>query len=100
MRANSTATKKPDGKALFASDLGCSSCHTLADAKATGTIGPDLDKVLTSASVADIRTDIASPNAKIAPGYQAGIMPKDFAKRLSPAELDALATYLHEVTAK
>jgi cytochrome c oxidase subunit 2 len=97
---NTTATK-PDGKALFAStDLGCTSCHTLADAKSTGTVGPDLDKGLATASVGQIREDIAAPNAKIAPGYQAGLMPQDFAKRLSPAELNALASYLHEVTAK
>src|SRR3954453_12319267 len=27
-------------------DQGCNACHTLADAGATGTVGPDLDKVL------------------------------------------------------
>jgi len=97
----STTATKPDGKKLFAStELACSSCHTLADAKATGTTGPDLDKVLASASLADIKQDIASPNAEIAAGYQAGIMPQDFAKRLTPAELTALATYLKTVTAK
>jgi mono/diheme cytochrome c family protein len=31
------------GKAVFAS-AGCGGCHTLADAGATGTIGPDLDQ--------------------------------------------------------
>ncbi len=31
------------GKAVFAS-AGCGSCHTLADAGATGTIGPNLDE--------------------------------------------------------
>lgn len=99
--ATTTTGAAPDGKALFAStDLSCSSCHTLAAAGATGKIGPDLDKALVGQSVADITQDIASPNAKITPGYQASIMPQDFAKRLSPAELTALATYLHQVTAK
>jgi cytochrome c oxidase subunit 2 len=99
--ASTAAGAKPDGKALFAStDLGCTSCHTLADAKSTGTTGPDLDKALATAQVPDIRTDIAQPNAEIAPGYQPGIMPQDFGTRLSPAQLDALATYLHQVTAK
>ncbi|HZD86825.1 MAG TPA: c-type cytochrome [Gaiellaceae bacterium] len=32
------------GKAVFAS-AGCGSCHTLAAAKATGTIGPNLDQL-------------------------------------------------------
>jgi mono/diheme cytochrome c family protein len=31
------------GKALFLKS-GCGSCHTLADAKSTGTIGPNLDQ--------------------------------------------------------
>jgi mono/diheme cytochrome c family protein len=31
------------GKAVFAS-AGCASCHTLADAGATGTVGPNLDQ--------------------------------------------------------
>jgi cytochrome c6 len=34
------------GKALFTQD--CGSCHTLADAKTTGTIGPDLDDAFSS----------------------------------------------------
>jgi mono/diheme cytochrome c family protein len=32
-----------DGKAIFQAD--CSSCHTLAAAKATGTVGPNLDQL-------------------------------------------------------
>jgi mono/diheme cytochrome c family protein len=32
-----------DGKAIFQAE--CSSCHTLAAAKATGTIGPNLDQL-------------------------------------------------------
>ena len=32
------------GKALFLKS-GCTGCHTLADAKATGTVGPNLDQV-------------------------------------------------------
>jgi mono/diheme cytochrome c family protein len=32
------------GKATFLS-AGCTGCHTLADAKATGTVGPNLDQV-------------------------------------------------------
>jgi mono/diheme cytochrome c family protein len=32
------------GKAVFTGSAGCSSCHTLADAGATGTVGPNLDQ--------------------------------------------------------
>jgi cytochrome c5 len=33
------------GKEVFLGESGCSSCHTLADAGSTGTIGPNLDAV-------------------------------------------------------
>lgn len=33
------------GKAVFIGSAGCSGCHTLADAGATGTIGPNLDAI-------------------------------------------------------
>lgn len=39
LKGNATA-----GKAVFAS-AGCGNCHTLADANATGTIGPNLDSL-------------------------------------------------------
>ena len=37
-----TAEKVTKGRQLF-TDNGCSACHTLADAKAAGTIGPSFD---------------------------------------------------------
>jgi cytochrome c oxidase subunit II len=87
----------PDGKALFAS-AGCNGCHTLADAGATGTTGPDLDKVLKGQTPDFIKTSIDDPNKFIAPGYSAGIMPENFATTLSGAEIDALVKYLSDVT--
>lgn len=33
------------GKAIFTGTAGCSGCHTLADAQATGTVGPNLDQL-------------------------------------------------------
>jgi len=33
------------GKQIFTGSAGCSGCHTLADAGATGSIGPNLDQV-------------------------------------------------------
>ena len=32
------------GKAVFTGSAGCTGCHTLADAGATGTVGPNLDQ--------------------------------------------------------
>jgi mono/diheme cytochrome c family protein len=89
---------------------GCSSCHTLAAAGATGTIGPDLDTRLRSdcASAASkpirgatlqecIHTAITKPYAFIPSGYHAGIMPSTFAQTLSSAQIQALVSYLSSV---
>jgi cytochrome c oxidase subunit 2 len=94
----------PDGKTIFTKGNGtstaCGSCHTLADAGTTGKVGPDLDKAIATATPAQIRTDIVNPNAQIAPGFPRGVMPQDFGKTLSPAELSALVNYLDKVTSK
>lgn len=39
VKGNATA-----GKAIFTGSAGCSGCHTLKDAGATGTVGPNLDQ--------------------------------------------------------
>ena len=98
------------GKALFAS-ASCAGCHTLAAAGATGTVGPNLTTHLrsdcaTAASkskrgaslVQCIRTSITQPYAYLPAGYQAHIMPADFATTLGPAKVQALVTYLASVT--
>ena len=85
------------GKPVF-NAAGCSACHTLADAKATGTVGPDLDTALKGKDEAFIRTSIVDPNAEIAKGYSANVMPPNFKQTLKPAELAALVKYLASVT--
>jgi cytochrome c oxidase subunit 2 len=88
-----------DGKALFSSqETSCAGCHTLADAGATGTIGPDLDQVLADKDEAFIRDAIVEPDKEIADGYQSGVMPPNFGQTLQPAQIDALVKYLSEVT--
>ena len=44
------------GKEIFVGSAGCSGCHTLADAQATGTVGPNLDQLKPSydAAVAQV----------------------------------------------
>jgi cytochrome c oxidase subunit 2 len=86
-----------DGKALFASE-NCGSCHALADAGTTGAVGPDLDDVLADKDEAFIRTSITDPEAEIADGYQGGIMPPNYGDTIPGPQLDALVTYLSEVT--
>jgi len=94
--------EETDGKTLFTSaakPAACSSCHTLKDAGSTATVGPDLDKVVPQLTEADIRSSIKTPDAKITPGFQPGIMP-DFGQTLSDAQIDALVKYLKEVAGK
>ncbi len=102
--AGGSQTAAVDGKKLFTEGNGtataCGSCHTLADAGTTAKIGPDLDKAIATLAPAAIRKDIVDPNAAIYPGFSKGIMPADFAKTLSPKELDALVNYLDKVTSK
>jgi cytochrome c oxidase subunit 2 len=88
-----------DGKAVFtAQQSGCSGCHTLKDAGASGKVGPDLDTVLKGKDETFIRESIVDPNKEIANGYSANIMPPNFGQTLQPAQLDALVKYLSDVT--
>ena len=87
------------GAQVFANN-GCGGCHTLAAAKAGGTTGPNLDEVLPGQSAAMIEESIVKPNAKIAKGYPANVMPGNFSTLISPTELEQLVEYLVESTSK
>ena len=103
----SSATSAAAGKAVFTGSAGCSGCHTLAAAGATGTVGPDLDKRLRSdcatAKSKSVRgaslqkcifTAITSPYKYIPSGYHPGIMPSTFAQTLTSTQIQALVTFL------
>ena len=62
------------GAQVFANN-GCGGCHTLAAANSGGTVGPDLDEVLSGQSATMIHEDIVDPNKVIATGYPASVMP-------------------------
>lgn len=78
----------------------CSGCHTLKAAKAAGTTGPDLDQVIPGMSAAQIKQSIVNPNAKITPGYPAGVMPSNFGQTIPPAQLNALVKFLMQYAGK
>ena len=69
-----------DGKAIFQSD--CASCHTLAAAKATGTIGPNLDQ-------------LKPPEARVKHQVENGgsVMPA-FKGKLTDAQIAAVAKFV------
>lgn len=87
------------GAQVFANN-GCDTCHTLAAAKAGGVTGPNLDEVLPGQSAAMVEESIVDPNAKLAKGYPANVMPQNFSSIIKPDEIKALVKYLLESTAK
>lgn len=98
-----TTTAAIDAKSLFVKGKGaataCGSCHTLAAAGTTGAVGPNLNTYIEKGDdVAAIKEMILKPNAEIAKGYAKGIMPLNYGQTLTPAEIDALATYIYENT--
>jgi len=93
------------GQAVFNANS-CASCHTLTAAKATGTIGPDLDKLVAYAQQAHqplaafVHESVVNPNAYVQPGYPNGLMPQNFGQILSKAQLSALVTFLVQSSQK
>ena len=75
------------GKAVF-QKAGCTSCHTLKDAGATGTVGPNLDDAKPPKPLVIDRVT-----------HGKGVMPS-FRGQLSPAEIQAVAEYVSSVAGR
>jgi mono/diheme cytochrome c family protein len=86
------------GKEIFSTTAQppCSSCHTLAEANASGTVGPDLDQVLKGKDAAFIHESIVDPDAEIASGFSAGIMPAVYGDQLDEQQLADLVAFLEQ----
>ena len=87
-QSTSTATggaenASAEGKTVFNGN--CKSCHTLQDAGATGSVGPNLD---------DLKPDQATVKQQVENG--GGPMPA-FKGKLSAAQIDAVSTYVSTV---
>jgi mono/diheme cytochrome c family protein len=76
LKGDSTA-----GKAIFLK-AGCAGCHTLSDAKATGTVGPNLDQA---------KPDYRLATARVTLGK--GAMPS-FKGQLSDQQIADVASYV------
>ena len=92
----------PDGKTIFTKTASpaCGSCHTLADAGTTGTIGPDLDKFLKGKDADFIQQSIEDPSAYVEKRFPDGVMPTNYKETLQPEEIKALTDYLVKVAIK
>ena len=87
------------GLTVFNSN-GCSACHTLSAAKATGKVGPNLDNLVAYAKTAKqpleafVQQSIVDPGKYVQPGYSDGIMPTNFGQSLTKEQLDHLVAFL------
>lgn len=79
----------------YMSERGCTTCHSVRDE--TRRIGPPLTSVASRLSPEEIRQSIVDPDAVVAKGYAAGLMPKTFGKDLKPQELDMLIEHLESL---
>ena len=95
--ASARAASADPGLRVWAAQ-GCGSCHALAAAGARGTFGPDLAQTLQGAPAAVIRRAIVDPSGSASPGYGTGMMPEDYARRMSGRELDQLVAFLVQGT--
>jgi cytochrome c len=77
------------GRGVFVR-MGCGSCHTLAAAGSTGSIGPNLDERLDQHTRASLIARITAPPS--ADGFS--VMPTDFGSRMNARELDELVRFL------
>lgn len=82
--------------------MGCSSCHTTNGNVSVGPtwqglVGSERTFADGSRLVADeayLRESILDPNAKVVEGFFPGIMPQNFADRLSENEVDSVIEYV------
>ncbi|HEV7176025.1 MAG TPA: cytochrome c oxidase subunit II [Solirubrobacteraceae bacterium] len=103
--STASQTSAAAGKAVFTGSAGCGSCHTLAAAGTTGTVGPNLGtSIVPDAKKAGMPVkaftmdSILKPNSFIAPGYGPNVMPQTFGQTLTPTQVQALVNFISSVT--
>ncbi|MDH4345825.1 MAG: c-type cytochrome [Thermoleophilia bacterium] len=76
-----------EGKRLFMT-VGCAGCHALADAGASGSVGPNLDEAR------------PSKDRVVAQVSNGGITMPSFSRRLTRDQIEAIATYVSTVAGR
>lgn len=85
--------------------MGCIACHNVTEPEtetSRGLVGPNLGNLAEHAGTrvpgqdaqTYVHNSIITPDAFYVPGYPQGVMPKDFAQRMTPEEIDALVNWL------
>lgn len=83
----------PVTDALAAIDkYNCAACHNLNESGAD--LGPELGGIANRMSRAEVMGAILDPNAEIAEGFSAGLMPEDFSEEMHTSELLLIVDYL------
>lgn len=83
------------GKMVFDSATpSCASCHTFGPAGSEAQTGPNLDESLQDDDPSSVLQSIANPDAQVTPGFQPGLMPKDYGVKLSEQQLADLVAFL------
>jgi mono/diheme cytochrome c family protein len=83
------------GEQIFTA-AGCGGCHALSKAGTNGTIGPSLNDLASSGDGSPeeyVRESLLDPDAVVADGFQAGVMPS-FEGKLTDRQIQALVQYL------
>jgi mono/diheme cytochrome c family protein len=112
--ATTTSASGPGAAAIAAGKVvfndasnNCAGCHTFVPAGSSGTVGPNLDtapamdaKDAGMALPAFIKESIVNPDAYIAKGYTAGLMPTNFGTTLTSTQVNNLVAFILSGTQK
>lgn len=72
----------------------CTACHSVAGSQSP--VGPDLNQVGDRLDTEQIRQSIIEPDAAVAEGFSPGMMPGDFASKMTVSELQLIVDFLAE----
>lgn len=94
-KAEEKPAQRPPAKSAeeLIAQFTCTACHKIG-AQAGGPIGPDLSRIGARKDAAYLRRAILDPNAEVAKGFQAGLMPPNYGEQLYAKELEMLVAYL------
>jgi mono/diheme cytochrome c family protein len=84
------------GRALF-NTKGCSACHTVQGVS-SGVVGPELTNIYAEKGEDYIHESIVNPNAVIAEGFTANLMPQNFGQLLTEENIADIITFLSDAS--